>query len=138
MKTCGIELSSHDAIVVVLDGNRSQWVLVDVDPRKISIPDDEDAAQIRAFKDAFHAFVRHHGIDRIIIKKRAKNGKFAGGPTSFKMEGLIQLVEACDVVLTAPQTIAKVQKSCHEDVPSELKQYQTGAFYTALSGLDKT
>ena len=138
MRTCGIELASHDAIIVVMDGDRSCWTLVNVEPRKITIPDDEDGANIRAFKDAFHAFVRQHDIGRVVIKKRAKKGKFAGGPTSFKMEGLIQLEDSCEVVLTAPQSVAKVKKTHQEQVPSELMQYQTEAFYTALSGLTKT
>jgi hypothetical protein len=136
MKVCGVDLSAHDAIVVVLNGTRRSWHLVNCEPRKITLPDDEEAGQVRAFRDAMDAFVRYHGIQRMAVKKRGKKGKFAGGSVSFKMEGLIQLIEMCDVILLPPQTIAKVAKKYPNVFPEELNQYQRGAFYTALTALD--
>ena len=136
MKICGIDLAGHDAIVVVLDGTRASWKVIDSEPRKISLPDDEDAGQVRVFKDAVNALIKHHGIHRIVIKKRGKKGKFAGGPVSFKMEGVIQLNDTCEVVLLSPQTISTVSKKNPNAVPAALKQYQRDAFYTALTGLD--
>ncbi len=136
MKICGIDLASHDAIVVVLDGTRGEWKVVDSDVRKVSLLDDEDAGQVRAFQNAVGAVVKRHGVDRIVIKKRGKKGKFAGGPVSFKMEGVIQLIDICEVVLLSPQTIAIVSKMNLNAVPDELKQYQRDAFFTALAGLE--
>ena len=93
---------------------------------------------MRAFQNAVSALVKHHGINRIVIKKRGKKGKFAGGPVSFKMEGVIQLIDTCEVVLLSPQTIATVSKKYIYEVPAELKQYQRDAFFTALAGLENT
>jgi hypothetical protein len=136
MKVCGVDLSAHDAIVVILNGTRTSWHLVNCEPRKITLPDDEDAGQVRAFRDAMDAFVKHHGIQRTAVKKRGKKGKFAGGSVSFKMEGLIQLIGTCDVILLPVQTIAKVAKEHPNAFPEELNQYQREAFYTALTALD--
>jgi hypothetical protein len=138
MKICGIDLASHDAIVVVLDGTRGEWKVVDSDVRKVSLLDDEDAEQVRAFQKAVSSLVKHHAVQRIVIKKRGKKGKFAGGPVSFKMEGVIQLIDTCEVVLLSPQTITTVSKKYIRAVPAELKQYQSGAFFTALAGLENT
>ena len=135
MKTCGIDLAAHDAIIVILDGTRASWELIDCEPRKICLPDDEDAGQVRAFRDALSALVKDYGIQRIAIKKRAKKGKFAGGPVSFKMEGVIQLIDTCEVVLLSPQKIAPVKKRNPDVVPDTLNQYQRDAFYTALTVL---
>ena len=136
MKICGIDLEAHDAIVVVLDGTRASWKVISSEIRKVSLLDDEDSGQVRAFQNAVSALVKHHGVHRIVIKKRGKKGKFAGGPISFKMEGLIQLIDTCEVVLLSPQTIATVSKLYLNAVPTELKQYQRDAFFTALAGLE--
>jgi len=98
--------------------------------------DDEDAGQVRAFQNAVGAVVKRHGVDRIVIKKRGKKGKFAGGPVSFKMEGVIQLIDICEVVLLSPQTIAIVFEDESQRSSDELKQYQRDAFFTALAGLE--
>ena len=136
MKICGFDLAAHDAIVVVLDGARAAWKVIEHEQRKISLLDDEDAGQVRIFQKEVNAMVKRHGVDRIVIKKRGKKGKFAGGPVSFKMEGLIQLIDICEVVLLSPQTITTFSKKYIYEVPAELKQYQRDAFFTALAGLD--
>ena len=136
MRVCGVDLSARDAIIVILDGTRGAWNVVRFDQRKISLMDDEDAHQVRNFRDAVNAFVNRHGIQRVAVKKRLKRGRFAGGPVSFKMEGLIQLLETCEVVLFPPQVIARVAKEHVNRFPVELQEYQREAFYTALTALD--
>jgi hypothetical protein len=138
MKICGIDLAAHDAIIVVLDGTRVSCKVIEHELRKVSLLDDEDAGQVRVFQNAVGALVKQHGVHRIVIKKRGKKGKFAGGSVSFKMEGVIQLIDTCEVVLLSPQTIATVSKKYIYEVPAELKQYQRDAFYTAFAGLDNT
>lgn len=138
MKTCGIDLKACDAIVVILEGTKASWEFIECETRKISLPNDEDSSQLRGFRESVNALVKHHGILRIAIKKRAKKGKYAGGPVSFKMEGVVQLVDNCEVLLLAPQTIAKVLKSNASLIlPASLNKYQHDAFYTAFTALDK-
>ena len=76
MTVCGIDLAAHDAIIVVLDGTRASWKVADSEIRKVSLLDDEDAGQVRVFQKAVIALIKHHGVHRIVIKKRGKKGKF--------------------------------------------------------------
>ena len=80
-------------------------------------------------------FVRVNNIELIAIKKRATKGKFAGGSVSFKIEGLLQALPDCRVVLYAPPTIAAKHKSNKFQSPSGIFSYQKEAFLTACCGL---
>lgn len=56
--------------------------------KKIALDDDDEAANVKAFAAQVKAFVQENAIERIAIKKRSKKGEFAGGPTTFKIEGV--------------------------------------------------
>jgi len=83
------------------------------------------------------AFVRDNGISRIAIKKRSKKGEFAGGPTTFKIEGVFQLLDNCEVTLLSPQTINAQNKKHNFDLPATLNKYQHEAYKTACAALLK-
>ena len=80
-------------------------------------------------------FLRDNNIDKIIIKKRAKRGKFAGGADTFKMEGIIQLNGQCDVNFTSTQAIASYKNSNAVTIPTDLLKYQEEAYLSALTGI---
>jgi hypothetical protein len=122
MKVCGIEIKGSEAIIAVatLDGQAlSHFTLA---TKKI--------AQVASF-------VRENSIDRIAIKKRSKKGEFAGGPTTFKIEGVFQLLENCEVTLLSPQTINAQAKKHNFELPGTLNKYQHEAFKAACSALMK-
>ena len=73
--------------------------------------------------------------EHCFIKRRAKKGRFAGGPDSFKMEALIQLTFPNEISLLSPQFIAKTEKTQKFEIPSTLKKYEETAFLTGSSGL---
>ncbi len=135
MTICGIELAASEARLTLLRGEKEDFMLVDVEPRKIKINDDADQNEIKAFKDSIFAFFRENSVSNIYIKKRGKKGEYAGGPTSFKLEGIIQLYDECPVVLVSPQTISATKKRNSFDIPTELRKYQHTAFETAYTGL---
>ncbi len=83
------------------------------------------------------SFVRENAIDRIAIKKRSKKGEFAGGPTTFKIEGVFQLLESCEVTLLSPQTINAQSKKHDFELPGTLNKYQHEAYKAACSALMK-
>ena len=85
MKICGIEIKGSEAIIAVA-----------------TLDDDDEAANVKVFAAQVASFVRENSIDRIAIKKRSKKGEFAGGPTTFKIEGVFQLLENCEVTLLSP------------------------------------
>jgi hypothetical protein len=89
-KICGIELKSSDAILAVIEASDGDVEFIDIEPRKINIENDESCADVQSFYDSFVNFLRTHYIDVVVVKKRAKKGKMAGGAVSFKLEALIQ------------------------------------------------
>jgi hypothetical protein len=135
MIVCGIEMAASEARLVLLDGNKSDFHHVNVDPRKLKIADDENADEVRAFRDTLYTFFRKNKVEIIAIKKRGKKGEYAGGPIGFKLEAVAQLYEECPIVLIAPATISARMKKHTTDTPATLKKYQHSAFQTAFSAL---
>lgn len=129
MKFCGIELKSNNVILVVLDDNK----YCDLKIKKLILEDDEKQEDIRQFCNDFLLFLEQNQIEKVVIKKRAKKGNFAGGAVTFKLEGLIQLNPMCEVELISPQAISSFEKKNMIEYPSELKKYQEQAYLTALS-----
>lgn len=72
--------------------------------------------------------------DRYLIIEK---GEFAGGPTTFKIEGVFQLLENCEVTLLSPQTINAQAKKHNFELPGTLNKYQHEAFKAACSALMK-
>ena len=69
-----------------------------------------------------------------MIKKRAKKGKFAGGPDTFKMEALIQIVANLEVTLVSPQALAAMEKKYTVEIPVTLNKYQHVAYLCGIYG----
>lgn len=128
MKLCGIELKSNNVILVVLDDNK----YCDLKIKKLILEDDEKQGDIRQFCNDFLLFLEQNQIDKVVIKKRAKKGNFAGGAVTFKLEGLIQLNPMCEVELISPQAISSFEKKNIIEFPTTLKKYQEQAYLTAL------
>ncbi len=129
MKICGIELKSNIASLVVINDGE----YIDLKIKKIILENDENQDDIRKFCNEFLLFLEQSFIDKVVIKKRAKKGNFAGGPVTFKMEGLIQLNPLCEVELISAQTISSFEKKNEIVKPKELKKYQEQAFLAALA-----
>ncbi|WP_421527572.1 DUF3010 family protein [Pseudomonas brenneri] len=134
MTLCGIEIKGSEAIIAVAAQDLTHVALPS---KKIALDDDDEAANVKAFASQVAAFVRDNGITRIAIKKRSKKGEFAGGPTTFKIEGVLQLLDGVEVTLLSPQTINAQNKKHNFDLPATLNKYQHEAFKTACSALVK-
>ncbi|WP_273825820.1 DUF3010 family protein [Pseudomonas asplenii] len=137
MTICGIEIKGSEAIfaLATLQGTSPEHVATRV--RKIALDDDDEAANVRAFASQLRAFVEANGITRIAIRKRSKKGEFAGGPTTFKIEGIVQLLEHCEVTLLSPQTLNAQHKKHGFDLPGTLNKYQHEAYKAACAALLK-
>ncbi len=136
MIVCGIELAASEARLVVLDGTRDTFSHVSTAPPKIVLADDENPVEVKAFKEAMYAFLRENHVEQVAIKKRGKRREYAGGPVSFKLEGLIQLYPECSVVLVSPQTISAAKRNHAPVAPQCINKYQYTAFETAFAGLE--
>ena len=137
MKTCGIEIKGSEAIIAVASLDNQALGHVALATKKIALDDDDEAANVKAFAAQVKAFVQANGITRIAIKKRSKKGEFAGGPTTFKIEGIIQLLDDCQVQLLSPQTLNAQFKKHAFDMPASLNKYQHEAFKAACAALLK-
>ncbi len=134
MTICGIEIKGSEAIFALAGPDLEH---VAVATKKIALDDDDEAANVKAFAAQLAAFVKSNGITRIAIKKRSKKGEFAGGPTTFEIEGSIQLLDDCQVQLLSPQTINAQFKKHAFDLPASLNKYQHEAFKAACAALLK-
>jgi len=99
MTICGIEIKGSEAIIAVASVDNLALSHVALATKKIALEDDDEAANVKAFAAQVKAFVQENAIERIAIKKRSKKGEFAGGPTTFKIEGVFQLLDGVEVTL---------------------------------------
>lgn len=130
-RVCGIELKSSEAILVVVENSTGTDDLIVTKPNKIKIGDDEDGFEVKSFFDAIVEFIRDNSIDIIVLKKRARKGKMAGGSVSFKLEALIQLNAIVDTIFVSGQGIAAANKKEPFMVPESLNKYQETAYMAA-------
>jgi len=133
MRVCGVALKASDAIVLVIEGTKENFEIIDTGVKKITLGDTNNSEDVQTFKETFHAFVKNHNIDKIGIKKRHTKGKFAGGATSFKIEGIIQLSKDSTVELIAPTSISSTIKKEPPPAASQLLAYQKGSYETAYT-----
>lgn len=131
MKVCGIELKANTMVLVVLNNNEYEELKI----KKITLENDEQQEDIRQFCNEFLLFLEENSIEKIVIKKRAKKGTFAGGAVTFKMEGLIQLNPQCPVELVSSQTLSAFEKKNVIRFPQNLNKYQEQAYLCALCSL---
>lgn len=136
-RICGIELKSSYAILAVVDTTDDGISFSDIEPRKIKLGNDELAADIQSFCASFKNFIRDNRVDVIVIKKRAKKGKMAGGAVSFKLEALIQMNATIAVEFVSGQGISASDKRKSFEIPDGLNQYQKAAFKAAVFYLRK-
>ncbi len=132
MKICGIELKSNNIIFSIAELIDDNINYIDTKIKKITFNDDENKDSIISFKNKIDNFILENNIDKIIIKKRAKKGNFAGGAMTFKIESIIQLNSHCDVEFISGQAIGKYTKSHDVVFPSNLNKYQEQAYLAAL------
>jgi len=137
LKVCGIEIRGNEAILAVAESKAQSITHLPLETKKIAFEDDDDSNHVKSFFSIIKDFVRDNHIDRIAIKKRGRKGEYAGGPTSFKIEGIIQLLDNCDVSLLSPQTISAANKKDGFDLPNSLNKYQHEAFLTARAEITK-
>ena len=110
-KVCGIEIKGSAAIIVVLAGDTTDFKVIPTKFKKLNLADSTSQADVKAFYETMHAFFDTHQFDKIGIKARGTKGKFAGGATTFKIEGLIQLAATASVTLMHGATVkARLKK----------------------------
>lgn len=137
MKICGVDIKGSEAILAVAHLAKGQLSHIATDTKKIALADDDESANVKSFFELVAGFIRDNDIKHIAIKKRGKKGDYAGGPTTFKIEGILQMLGNCDVTLVSPQTIGAQVKKHAFVMPGTLKKYQHDAYCTACTAILK-
>ncbi len=110
-KVCGIEIKGSVAIFVVLEGTTTDFKVIPTEFKKLNLADSTRQADVKVFYQTISAFFETYQFEKIGIKARGTKGKFAGGATTFKIEGLIQLAANASVTLMHGATIkARLKK----------------------------
>ena len=140
MRVIGVELSGNDANVCLLSLADEVFQIPDCRTRKLSLPKDAKAKELRYFQKTFAQLVQDYKIDEVVIRQRPMKGKFAGGAVGFKLEAALELLENVEVTVLTPTAIKESLKRNPVLVPmpdTGLKIFQEVAFHTAYAYLMK-
>ena len=140
MRVIGVELSGNDANVCLLSLADEVFQIPDCRTRKLSLPKDAKAKDLRYFQKTFGQLVQDYKIDQIVIRQRPMKGKFAGGAVGFKLEAALELLSDVEVIVMTPTEIKESLKRNPVLVPmpdTGLKMFQEVAFNTAYAYLMK-
>jgi len=141
MRVCGIELKGNDAIISMMELSNGLYSLIETRATKLSINDAADRELLQKFQFDFAKLMEDYKIEHVVIKERLTKGKFAGGAAGFKLEAAIQLIESIPSSLLSSSKIKEIMKKSQLDIEfrdMDLKQFQEGAFMTALAFLENT
>jgi hypothetical protein len=100
---------------------------------KIDLKNSYDSKSVEQFYVEVKSWLDFQEPESVVIKKRLEKGKFAGGASSFKIEGLIQLASSVPVKLVGGPELNRLAKKV-EALP-KMKKYQEHAYLAALSSL---
>ena len=133
MRYCGIELKGDEARVIGIETKGEQHSIISLGSDRFKIKDPSSQQEIRAFATAFEKFLAAGQFDTIGIKGRMTKGRFAGGSTSFKMEGIIQSMPY-EVSIINQATMRSRLKDTEPDLTG-CKEYQIEALKVVLTML---
>lgn len=133
MKYCGIELKGDEARVIAVETNGDSYSVTPLAVDRFKIKDPSSQQEMQAFATAFQKFLTAGKFDAIGIKGRMTKGRFSGGSTSFKMEGIIQCMPFTVSIINAATIRAKLKDT--ELNLTGCKEYQIEALKVVLTML---
>ena len=112
MKTIGIQIKSTEAIMVVLEKDEFGNTTQTNESAKFGINDPTKPNQVRQFRDQINTAFDLIGATRIgIVARNAKGkGDRAPSPVSFKLEGIIQLYDKIEIILSVSKKLMHILK----------------------------
>ena len=131
MKYCGIELKGDEARVIAVVSKGNSYSVTSLAVDKFNIKDPSNQKEIQSFAAKFQLFLTAGHFDVIGIKGRMTKGRFAGGSTSFKMEGIIQCLPF-HISIINPATIRAKVKNMELNLTG-CKEYQIEALKVVLT-----
>jgi Protein of unknown function (DUF3010) len=135
VRLAGAAIRGDELVLVTVIRSEADLTIEGSASIKLKLNGGANQESVRAFFSAVAGFVRNNNIDRVVVKGRQAKGQFAGGPTSFKIEGLLQVLENCKIDILMPATIAAAVKRHNFSLPTDAFKYQKDAFETACCAL---
>lgn len=133
VKYCGIELKGDEARVVAVETSGDNYSVTPLTIDKFKIKDPSSQQEMQSFATAFQKFLTAGRFDAIGIKGRMTKGRFSGGSTSFKLEGIIQCMPFTISIINAATIRAKLKDT--ELNLNGCKEYQIEALKVVLTML---
>lgn len=138
MRICGCEISAQEVrLAVVYYDDNAQFAKLPLMKTRIEISDDTNDEEVKACLAEMQIFADEHKIDTFMIKSRARKGRMAGGPATFKLETLLQLVNGTNTEFVHAATLAAFSKKEIKVFPDKLPVYLKNAYSTGVYGLTK-
>lgn len=136
MRICGVELTSNEAVICLLQLEDQQFNIPDCRVRKLTLKKEHTREELEQFQFAFAQLVGDYKVDTVAIRGRLTKGKFAGGAISFKLEAAIQLIADIDVTILSATEIKTILSENSLPVAfadTGLKAFQEAAFTVAYA-----
>lgn len=138
MRICGCEISAQEVrLAVVYHDEAGRISKLPLKTTRIEISDDTSDGDVKSCLAEMQAFAIEHQVDTFIIKSRARKGRMAGGPATFKLETLLQLVDSTKTKFVHAATLAAFAKKEIDDYPDKLPVYLKNAYLAGVYGLVK-
>lgn len=129
MTICGAEISGSKIVLVGVEVNDAGVYLTKNEACvRIDLGDSSNQNDVRGFLQSIKAFIENQHVNKIIVRGRAGKGKYAGGAAGFKIEGIIQTIEKCEVIIVDPKTIKSKKEKRKWRYPNSINEYQKKAF----------
>ena|SRR5688500_17663132 len=133
MKYCGIELKGDEARVISVEIKGDSYSVNPLPVDKFKIKDPSSQQEMQSFAASFQKFLTAGHFDAIGIKGRMTKGRFSGGSTSFKMEGIIQCMPFKISIINSATIRSKLKDT--ELNLTGCKEYQIEALKVVLTML---
>ena len=131
MRICGCDLTGSDIILVLIEGSASGWEFIPSRVKRLSLADTKNADEVKSLCTIVSSFFRENAVELVVIRQRSEKGGYAGGATTFKLEGIIQLASSQSVIFVSPQRAASRMKKSPIPIPERLNKYQESAYLVA-------
>ncbi len=137
MLVCGIELTSTDAVICLLDYDTNTFNVPECRQRLFTLPKSAGTDAIRDFHFAFKKLMEDYRVEVVVVIERPQKGKLAGTAISFKLEAAIQLI-SLPVIMINHTTMKEQMKRNKMQADFDnlgLKKFQRPALNAAYSYL---
>jgi len=129
MLVAGMFLKANEVRIVTLNGTRTTHELVAPKTNKFTLIKNPTQGEVVTFGEQIKAFCIEHGIDKIVLNRRASKGQGAGGAGTFLMEGVILALSTSSVEFVHPATVRATDKRTSELKALKPKTVDLGKAY---------